>query len=92
MADQGTRNLKAIVSDIADGYVSVNQLYLKPFNEMSLKSFYSMVMKLQVGIRAEPFPYRDIELIRKRSLKLQRLHTALIIIKHTALERKYHFL
>ncbi len=92
MADQGTRNLKAIASDIAEGYVSVNQLYLKPLNEMSLKSLYSMVMKVQVGIRSEPFPYRDIELIRKRSLKLQRLQTALIIIKNTARERKYRFL
>ena len=89
MSDRGTKNLKAIASDIAEGYISVNQLYLKPFNEVSLKSLYSTVMKVQAGIRAEPFPYRDIDLIRNRSLKLQRLHTALIIIKNTARERKY---
>ena len=91
MADQGTKNLKAIASDIAEGYVSVNPLYLKPFNEVSLKSLYSIVMKVQAGIRAEPFPYREIDLIRKRGLKLQRLYAALIIIKNTARERKYRW-
>ncbi len=89
MADQGTKNLKAIASDIAEGYVSVNPLYLKPLNEPSLKSLYLIVMKVQAGIRSEPFPYRDIDLIRKRSLRLQRLYTALIVIKNTARERKY---
>ena len=89
MADQGIKNLKAIASDIAEGYVSVTPLYLKPFNEVSLKSLYSIAMKVQAGIRDEPFPYREIDLIRKRSLKLQRLYTALIVIKNTAHERKY---
>jgi hypothetical protein len=89
MTDHGTKNLKAIAFDIAGGYISVNQLYLKPLNEQSLKSLYSMVMKVQAGIRAEPFPYRDIDLIRKRGLQLQRLYTAIIVIKNTARERKY---
>jgi hypothetical protein len=92
MDNQGTKNLKAIASDIADGYVSINPLYLKPFNEASLKSLYSIIMKLQAGIRAEPFPHRDVELIRKRGLKLQRLYTAIIVIKNTAREKKYKFL
>ncbi len=89
MADHGTKNLKAIASDIAEGYVSINPLYLKPFSEVSLKSLYAIVMKVQAGIRSESFPYRDIDLIRKRSLKLQRLHTALVVIKNTAREMKY---
>ena len=89
MTDHGTKNLKAIASDIAEGYVSVNQLYLKPLNEQSLKSLYSIVMKVQAGIRAAPFPYSEIDLIRKRSLKLQRLYAALTVIKNTARERKY---
>jgi len=92
MTDQGTRNLKAIASDIAEGYVSVNPLYLKMFNEVSLKSLYSTVMRVQAGIRAEPFPHRDIDCIRKRSLRLQRLYAALVVIKNTARERKYRFL
>ncbi len=91
MTDTGTKNLKAIASDIAEGYVSINQLYLKPLNEHSLKSLYSIVMKAQAGIRAESFPYRDIDLIRKRSLKLQRLYSALTVIKNTARERKYRW-
>ncbi len=91
MNSKGKRNFKAITSEIADGYVTVNPLFLKPFNEESLKSLYSMVMRMQTEIRIEPFPYNEIERIRKRSLKLQRLYAALIVIKNIARERKYKF-
>lgn len=91
MAGQDKRNLKAIAADIASGYVTVNPLFLKPFNEESLKSLYSTVMRQQTEIRIEPFPYHEIDLIRQRSLKLQRLHAALTIIKNVARERRYKF-
>ncbi len=91
MIAQGKRNLKAIVSDIAEGYITVNPLFLKSFNEESLKALYSTVMRAQTEIRIEPFPYHQVELIRKRSLKLQRLHGALTVIKNIARERRYKF-
>lgn len=91
MIGQGNRNLKAIVSDIAEGYITVNPLFLKPFNEESLKTLYSIVMRAQTEIRIEPFPYHEIDLIRKRNMKLQRLNAALTVIKNTARERRYKF-
>ena len=91
MIAQVKRNLKAIVSDIAEGYITVNPLFLKSFNEESLKALYSTVMRAQTEIRIEPFPYHEIELIRKRNLKLQRLHAALTVIKNIARERRYKF-
>ena len=91
MNGKGKKNLKAMASDIADGYITLNPLFLKPFNEESLKSLYSLVMRAQTEIRIEPFPYHEIELIRKRSLKLQRLYAALIVIKNIAREKKYKF-
>jgi hypothetical protein len=91
MTESDNKNFKAIASDIADGYVTVNPLFLKSFSEKSLKSLFSFVMRAQTLIRIEPFPYREIELIRKRGMKLQRLNTALTIIKNVARERKYKF-
>jgi hypothetical protein len=89
VAEQGNKNLKAIAVDIAEGFVSVNPLFLKPFNEKSLTLLYSILTKLQTEIRTEPFPYNTIELIRKRSLRLQRLYAALTVIKNFAREKKY---
>lgn len=92
LAEQNKKSLKAVAADIAEGYVSVNPLFLKPFNEEALKSLYSVVTRAQVEIRTAPFPYNEIELIRKRSLKLQRLHSAITVIKNFAREKKYRFL
>ena len=92
MAEQNKKSLKAITADIAEGYISVNPLFLKPFNEESLKSLYNFVTRTQIEIRTEPFPYNEIELIRKRSLKLQRLNAAVTVIKCFAREKKYKFL
>ncbi|MBF0506076.1 MAG: hypothetical protein HQL09_04505 [Nitrospirae bacterium] len=91
MIVEGKKNLKAIASDIAEGYITVNPLFLKHFNEESLKALYSSVMRAQTGIRIEPFPYHEVALIRKRNLKLQRLYGALIVIKNVARDRRYKF-
>ncbi len=92
MADQVKRNFKAIVSDVAEGFVFVNPLFLKAFDENALKSLCKAIGRKQTEIRAEPFPYEDVVLIRKRSTKLQRLHTAMMIIKNYAREKRMSLL
>lgn len=89
MSEQGRQNLKGIALDIAEGYILLNPLFLKPFNEESIKSLYNILMRVQTEIRIEPFPYGEISLIRKRNLKLQRVYAALVILKNIARERKY---
>ncbi|HAK88345.1 MAG: hypothetical protein A2077_07415 [Nitrospirae bacterium GWC2_46_6] len=89
MADQAKRNFKAIVSDISEGFISVNPLFLKSFDENAVKSLCKAIERRQIEIRTEPFPYDDIVLIRRRNIKLQRLYTALMIIKNTARERRF---
>ncbi len=88
---EGTRykGLKAITFDIAEGYVAVNPLFLKPFNEEALKSLYRAVERKQTEIRIAPFPYNEPTLIRKRNLRLQRLYTALVVIKNLVREKNY---
>ncbi len=89
MTEKGKRNFKAIASDISEGFVMLNPIYLKSFDESMLKSLYNVIERQLAGIRSEPFPYNDGFLIRKRNMRLQRLYSALIIIKNFAREKRY---
>jgi hypothetical protein len=82
------RNVKAIAADIAEGYVVVNPIFLKPFDNESLKKFYETMLRKQNEIRIEPFPYGNVELIRKRNMRLQRVYAAIILIRNYAREKK----
>lgn len=82
------KSLKAIARDISDGYVTVNPLFLKPFDSENLKELYHEVMKTQAEIRGEKFPFNDVQAIRWRNMQLQRLHTASIIIKNFARDKR----
>ena len=82
------KSLKAIAFDISEGYLAVNPIFLKSLDDQSLKALYNEVMKAQSEIRSEKFPHNDIQSIRSRNVRLQRLHQALIIAKNFARERK----
>jgi hypothetical protein len=82
------KSLKAITFDVAEGYVVVNPIFLKPLDNDSLKGLYQELMKTQTEIRGEKFPHGDTQAIRWRNTKLQRLYSALMIIKTFARERK----
>jgi hypothetical protein len=82
------KSSKALTVDIAEGYVAVNPLFLKPFDPDSLKDFYHQIDKTQRELRAERFPTNDIQAIRMRNLKLQRLYSAQMIIRNFARERR----
>ncbi|MBZ0157899.1 MAG: hypothetical protein K8I29_17010 [Alphaproteobacteria bacterium] len=94
MKNSGTvrRNYKAIVSDIAEGFLTINPLYLKPYEESALKSLYTALERKQVDIRAEPFPYHDTSLIRQRNLKLQRIFAAITVMKSFSREKRFRLL
>jgi hypothetical protein len=82
------KSLKAIAFDIAEGYVVVNPLFLKPLDEESMKSLYHEIMKVQIEIRGEKFPQGDTKAIRWRNTRLQRLNSASMILKNFARERR----
>ena len=82
------KSTKAITVDVAEGYVAVNPLFLKSFDPDSLKDFYHQIDKTQRELRAERFPTNDIQAIRMRNLKLQRLYSAQMIIRNFARERR----
>ena len=82
------KSLKAITYDIAEGYVVVNPIFLKPLDDDSLKGLYHELMRTQTEIRADKFPHGDTQAIRWRNTKLQRLYSASMIIKNFARERR----
>jgi hypothetical protein len=82
------KSLKAVVRDVAEGYTAVNPIFLKSFDGETLRVFYGEMSKVQIEIRAEKFPAHDIAAIRSRNLRLQRLYSAVMIIRNYARERR----
>lgn len=82
------KSTKALTVDVAEGYVAVNPLFLKSFDADSLKDFYHQIDKTQKDLRAERFPTNDVQAIRMRNLKLQRLYSAQMIVRNFARDRR----
>jgi len=82
------KSLKALTLDVADGYITVNPIFLKLFEPEQLKEIFREIAKAQNDIRGEKFPTNDLFAIRTRNLKLQRLHAASMIIRNFAKERR----
>jgi len=82
------KSLKALTLDVADGYITVNPIFLKLFEPEQLKDIIREIANAQNDIRGEKFPTNDLFAIRTRNLKLQRLHAASMIIRNFAKERR----
>lgn len=82
------KSLKAVTLDIAEGYIAVNPIFLKSFEPEQLKEISREIAKTQNDIRGERFPTNDLTSIRTRNLKLQRLHSASMVIRNFAKERR----
>jgi hypothetical protein len=82
------KSVNAVARDIAEGYVIVNPIFLKPLDVESIKGLYEQLMKVQMEIRGEKFPFKDVNAIRSRNMRLQRLHTSIMIIKNFVKERR----
>jgi hypothetical protein len=79
---------KAVAFDIAEGYVIVNPLFLKPLDTEALKALHAEMLKAQQEIRAEKFPHSDVQAIRRRNVRLSKLHQAAMIVRNFARERR----
>jgi len=88
MSNVRGKSFKATIRDIVLGYLMVNPLFLKSFEQETLRDLYVEISKIQNEIRAERFPTHDVLAIRSRNLKLQRLFSATMIIRNFAKERR----
>ncbi len=83
------KSLVATAKDIAEGYVTVNPIFLKPLDSETLKALYQQVSKVHTEVRGEKFPFGNVIAIRARNIKLQRLHNATIVIRNFAKEKGF---
>ncbi|MFQ3574143.1 MAG: hypothetical protein SNJ53_05870 [Thermodesulfovibrionales bacterium] len=82
MHSEGLRNLKGVVSDIVEGFITVNPLYLKGLRNEEIKALYELIVRKQQEIRTETISISDIASIRGKNMRLQRVQTALNTITH----------
>jgi hypothetical protein len=82
------KSILAVARDITEGFFSINPLVLKKFTPEDYKALHHQLKKLRNEVRSEKFPLHDTMAIRSRNNKLQRLHSALIVLEHSARERK----
>jgi len=82
------KSIKAIAYDVSEGYVIVNPLFLKSIDSESLKGLQQELLRVQITIRGEKFPTGDTQSIRWRNTRLQRLNSAIMILKNFARERR----
>jgi hypothetical protein len=90
MAESGFKGkaMKSVASDVAEGYISVNPLFLKKFDKDMVKELYEHLNKSLTGLRNTKIDLADQASVRTRNMKLQRIHNAMIIVRNTAREKK----
>lgn len=90
MADDQFRgkSLAATAKDVANGFFTVNPLTLKKFSPEAIKGFHHHLKKTQNEVRNAKYQMNDLHAVRNRNQRLQRLHQALVILEHTARERR----
>jgi hypothetical protein len=92
MAEEGGfrgKSMKAVAVDVAEGYVTVNPLFVKKFDKDMVKTLFEHLNKVMTGIRNEKVAFNDSVALRTRNMKLQRLHNAVIVLRNIARERRF---
>lgn len=82
------KSIQAVAKDIAEGYLVLNPLILKKFDLDSYKALHFQLRKTQNEARGQHCPPHDMRGLRRRNITLQRLHQALIVLEHSAREKK----
>ncbi len=90
MAESGFKgkSMKAVAFDVAEGYISVNPLFLKKFDKDMIKDLFENLNKALTATRNEKVELNDHTTLRTRNMKLQRLHNAVIILRNIAREKR----
>jgi hypothetical protein len=90
MAEGGFRgkSMRVVAIDVAEGYLSVNPLFVKKFDKDMIKELYDHLNKALTGTRNEKTDFTDQAVLRTRNMKLQRLHNAMIVLRNIAREKR----
>jgi len=82
------KSLRVIAVDVAEGYISVNPLFLKKFDKDMIKELFEHLAKAMTLTRNEKIDLTNQASVRTRNMKLQRLHNATIVIRNIAREKR----
>jgi len=82
------KSVASVAKDIAEGFMVLNPLILKKFEKEMYKALHQQLRKVQTEVRSESFPSHDALAIRRRNTRLQRLHSALVVLEHAAKEKR----
>ncbi len=82
------KSMKVVAVDVAEGYISVNPLLLKKFDNVMIKDLFEQLNKTLTGTRNEKVDFTDHAALRTRNMKLQRLHNAMIVLRNIAREKR----
>jgi hypothetical protein len=90
MAEGGFRgkSMRVVAIDVAEGYLSVNPLFIKKFDKDMIKELYDHLNKTLTSTRNEKTDFTDQAVLRTRNMKLQRLHNAMIVLRNIAREKR----
>jgi hypothetical protein len=90
MAESGFKgkSMRVVAIDVAEGYISVNPLFLKKFDKDMVKELYDHLNKALTLTRNEKTDFTDQAVLRTRNMKLQRLHNAMIVLRNIAREKR----
>jgi hypothetical protein len=91
MAESGFKgkSMRVVAVDVAEGYISVNPLFLKKFDKDMVKELNDHLTKALTGTRNEKIDMTNPTALRTRNLKLQRLHNAMIVLRNIAREKRF---
>ncbi|HUI44807.1 MAG TPA: hypothetical protein VL122_02290 [Nitrospirota bacterium] len=82
------KSMKMVAVDVAEGFITVNPLFLKKFDQDMIKTLFDNLNKTLTSIRNEKLDYGNQTALRIRNMKLQRMHNAMIIIRNIAREKR----
>ncbi len=90
MAESGFKgkSMKMVAMDVAEGFITVNPLFLKKFDKDMIKALFENLNKALTSIRNEKVDFGNQATLRVRNMKLQRMHNAMIIIRNIAREKR----
>jgi hypothetical protein len=91
MAESGFKgkSMRMVAVDVAEGFITVNPLFLKKFDKDMIKALFENLNKTLTSIRNEKVDFGNLAALRVRNMKLQRMHNAMIIIRNIAREKRF---
>ncbi len=83
-------NPKKLAYDVAQGYHQFTPNALRQYSLEELRAFLFNINFVLRELRAKPIPLEDIESLKDRNIKIQRLTHALNVIQSFCITRRIH--